>query len=256
VIIFGQRRSNESKVRTMIGICSDIHLDSCDDTTRASFENYVAQFKHLFILGDFGTSIEDLTQYLSGFADPFFLLGNHDYWGGTFKDVQASVEHLKYLPLVGPIRVRNRQIVGEDGIGDGHLGRVTTRFLMKGEILIKDLKYHPNPMMVRKEVSTQMVERLLNNLALCDMDDIYIFTHVPPFDHEYEGAPTETEKKPYYIWGQGGEAIEEWVAKHLSKRVHVISGHCHWYNHVVLSDRLQFTTLPAEYGSPTVQRVE
>ena len=72
----------------------------------------------------------------------YFVLGNHDFYGGSIAKVRAEVAklqaerpNLRYLTLADePIRLTERVgLIGDDGWADGRLGKYETSYVMMND---------------------------------------------------------------------------------------------------------------------------
>ena len=112
--------STETKTRdTKVAWLTDLHLDHLDSDQRDEFFKEVSELDIDAILlgGDIGKAnsvVRYLEQLASAVRKPiFFVLGNHDYYHGSMKEVRQRInwlvgdhQYLRWLPNHGPIHRR------------------------------------------------------------------------------------------------------------------------------------------------------
>lgn len=253
---------------------TDIHLDFvnyngvvafCDSVSRASCDALV-------ITGDIGES-GSVIGYLETLAARvnipiYFVLGNHDFYGGRIAEVRAqaselaAVRHrLYYLPATGVVPLnRTVALIGCDGWGDAQLGRgFHSRVELQDHYLIRDLAALP-PMgrfaRVRSlgEEEAARVRELLPR-ALAEHEHVVFATHVPPFREAcwHRGRISDDDWLPHFTCKAVGDVLLEIMRKHPTRKLTVLCGHTHGAGVAQILPNLVVYTGGARYGSPALQ---
>ena len=115
---------------------TDIHLEFLKDKEAVDFGKELAtqNLDGLFLPGDISTASQ-IRGHLKLFEDfyqgpLYFVLGNHDYYGGEIESVRKTVRKncnkskwLHWLPATGIVPLsKDTCLVGHDGWADGRLG--------------------------------------------------------------------------------------------------------------------------------------
>ena len=115
---------------------ADIHLEFLGSKETVGFVKELAAKKldGLFLTGDTSTAlqIEAHLQLLEDvYQSPvYFVLGNHDYYGGSLETIRKMVEEicseskwLHWLPVSGVVQLsKDTCLIGHDGWADGRFG--------------------------------------------------------------------------------------------------------------------------------------
>src|SRR5690349_18107793 len=129
---------------------TDVHLNFLPPAERQAFASSSA-LRHVdgvVITGDIAEA-SSLIAILDEFAGVvqrpvWFVLGNHDFYGGAIDQVRAqaaalSSTHrwLRWLPAMGSVRLTDDAVlVGQDGWGDARLGNVD-----RSQVELSDFSY-------------------------------------------------------------------------------------------------------------------
>ncbi|MBT8419977.1 MAG: metallophosphoesterase, partial [Gammaproteobacteria bacterium] len=167
----------------------------------------------------------------------FFVLGNHDAYGGSIAGVKEIASRFPgYLSTkTEPVALNATScLIGHDGWADGRLG-----------------DYHASPIMLSDYIHIEELaglsqeERLgqLNALgdsagasvrtsltrALETHPHVILATHVPPFQDAcwYEGKTADDDWAPHFASQVMGEILMEIMTAHPDKRLTVLCGHTH-----------------------------
>jgi len=256
---------------------TDLHLDWANIASRRQF--YAAlvatPFDAVVITGDIATAASLPSELLDlGRAcaprPVFFVLGNHDFYGSSFAEVdravaaacaqQTNLHHLgqgDVIPLTA-----TAALVGHRGWADGLAGRGDrTNVKCKDIRHIADLKLNS-----AKEVFDKL-EALGRDSASCFQDvlpgalqsfnRVWVATHVPPFQEAatFNGKQCGNRYLPHYCNVAGGKTIQRIAGYFPKKRITILSGHTH--------DQAGLRALPntvvlvggATRGQPQIQRV-
>lgn len=204
----------------------------------------------------------------------YFVLGNHDYYGGSVADMRRSMKEvatndLYYLSNCGVIELSpTTALIGHDGWADGGFGNfAATGVMLNDHSLISDLatfcRYdyvlkEPLSVVMKKfaQESADHIEWCLDE-AVRKYKQIFIVTHIPPFREAcwYMGKISNDDFLPYFACKVVGEAIKEVAENHPDVKITVLCGHTHSSGEVNILDNLEVLTGAANYGNPTVQRI-
>jgi len=220
---------------------SDLHADSLQSDFQADVEALGRERpKGVLITGDISNAerLDEHLTVLSTLGCPiFFVLGNHDYWNGSFAGVTALVRsacstktNLVYLDQSGFVQLGGGTVlIGGQGWGDGQAGLgekspVTSR----DSQLIQEFAGKPRETyfeMLRDIGRTSALR--FSNMAVSALEDcqhLILATHVPPFT---ASALRDPEYLPYYVNVALGEEILRVARQFPSKRITVYCGHTH-----------------------------
>lgn len=203
----------------------------------------------------------------------YFVLGNHDYYRGSFASVQRELRspmasNLVWLDHAGvQLLDDDTALVGHQGwfdarLGDGHKSRV----IMNDFEAIAELREHYlNERMWTgggrsalldklRELGTQAANEAHGPLldALNARKTAVFVTHFPPFRQAcwHEGALSNDDWLPWFTCQAMGEMLSETARAHPNHRILVLCGHTHSpgvYDH---APNLRVLTGKAVYGSP------
>ena len=205
---------------------SDIHLNFLTETETVKFLESIKNTPSdsVWISGDIAQA-DTLIEFLSIIESEikqsiYFVLGNHDYYLGSFNEVKSNIlklcntsERLFWLSDSGVVGITPEVgLLGHDSWADGRLGNYeSSDLLLNDYILIKDF----NPLIKEAEADMQHLPGGINNIqrlftsieakqsrlirmqalaeeavqhierhlpeALKKYKQVYFLTHVPPF---------------------------------------------------------------------------
>lgn len=256
---------------------TDIHLDSLpDDDSRRKFAREIHEKKPdvLLIGGDVGKapSVCDYLRLIESelHISIYFVLGNHDYYVGSIKEVRDKVrelsqesENLCYLPAAGVIEVTvNVALIGHGGWADGRFGNfLESSVRLNDYVYIEDLSLLSPEERLQKlnmlgDEAAAFVRQLLPE-ALGRYAHVYFLTHVPPFRQAatYEGKPSDDNYAPHFACKAVGDALLEIMDNTPERKLTVLCGHTHGAGRTQILPNLEVVTGGAEYGSPAVQEI-
>lgn len=269
--------------------CTDIHLDFLDgpeDVGRVhdEFATPLSQIDSdgVFLTGDISLA-EDVVRHL-GIIDKivqrpiYFVLGNHDYYGGSWNGVRQAVRDLckksknlfylteeKVVPLTD-----DTALVGHDGWYDAYCGDVTrSNIVMTDWMKIDDYArsgaisfFGPRAIVPslgkivalsrsQAALSAEHVRRHASTAAK-KYKTVVILTHVPPWPeaHRHDGKSGDPSAHPWYTSMSMGNAINAVAAENPETRFEVFCGHTHGLFDVQVSDNVYCHVGGAEYGRP------
>lgn len=253
---------------------TDIHLDFVSFNGVVEFCYAVSQAAcdALVITGDIGES-DSVVGYLETLAARinlpiYFVLGNHDFYGGRIVEVRARVselaaarQHLHYLPVAGVVPLnRTVALIGCDGWGDAQLGRgFHSRVELQDHYLIRDLAALPTMGRFARvralgEEEAERVRELLPK-ALDEYQHVVFATHVPPFREAcwHRGKISDDDWLPHFTCKAVGDALLEIMRKYRTRKLTVLCGHTHGAGVAQMLPNLVVYTGGAHYGMPALQ---
>jgi predicted phosphohydrolase len=276
-----------------IAWATDIHLDFLQreggrTLVQFAFAEPLAATKAdiVVISGDISLSsmLEDHLRILDEILSCpiYFVLGNHDFYGGNFESVRSRVDqlcksskHLHYLTTSDSLQeiAPNFHIVGHDGWYDGYYGRPFSGGLVMSDwIQIEDFSEHliqiPGGATIdaHKIISSareasfyaaEHVEKQARRAAEFSKN-VLIVTHVPPFPevHMHGGKGSNEASIPWYTSKLMGDAITRVSEDYPGVSFAVFCGHTHEKARIRKSKNVECFVGGSEYGEPSYNMVE
>jgi predicted MPP superfamily phosphohydrolase len=246
----------------MLGWATDLHFDHASED---EIEKFLSSVKtdHLLITGDIanGKTVENALNLIQERLKipVYFVLGNHDFYGSSIKEIREKAKKFNYLPQ-NDVAIDGVLLVGADGWADGRSGNFhTSPVLMNDFELIDEPKNLTVPerlnaiQKLSKESNDLLEEKIINGLK--HYDKIIIATHVPPFRQAclYQSEPSDDAWAPYFVNTDLGYRLIKIFNEKPQKKGLVLSGHSH--NTALYSPllNLEVRVGNAEYGYPTLQ---
>jgi len=227
---------------------SDPHLEFLSFAQAEAFLHSVAghQPDALLITGDISTASSmrrHLTDLVISFSCPIYItLGNHDFYGGSFEEVDGIVrEFCSTYPRLthlghGEIITLNPEttLIGHRGWADGKAGMGSrSPVRLNDQRVIKDLTNLDTEELFKRlgDLGDQSADyiRAVAPKALSQAKNLIVATHVPPFPEAalYRNKPSGAEYAPHFVNVALGEALLEIAATHPDARIRVLCGHTH-----------------------------
>lgn len=253
---------------------TDIHLDCAPPRLRDALADDVTRLEPDYVLvsGDIGTA-PSLEQYLSDLSwrvrrPIFFVLGNHDFYYGTFRQVHSVTERLSissqglvWLTAYGVMELsKDTALVGHDSWADGRSGSgARSQVELNDYHLIGDFTgISPRERFRRMNALGDEAARWLRmslQIALRRYRHILLLTHVPPFPEvcRYRGAPMDEEWLPHFSCQTVGAMLVEMMRTYPSCDLTVLCGHTHNVSQADILPNLHVNVGGARYGHPQVQ---
>jgi Icc protein len=253
---------------------TDIHLNFIDERRAGSFCEALAGtgVGAILIGGDIAES-HDLVfwlRFLEGrLRRPiYFVLGNHDYYGASVKEVRRRMEELsrssewlRWLPAEQPVRLTEEwALAGVDGWGDARYGDHDRSPIEPADFSeIRDLIGLDKASLGKRlrELGDGEAARVRESVpgALERFRNILFLTHVPPFIEScwYEGRTADDDWAPYFTCKAVGEALAELMRGRAERRMTVLCGHTHNSGEALILPNLLVRTGRARYGDPEIQ---
>lgn len=266
--------------------CTDIHLDHIDDDVRlVDFAKSLVTTEPpgIFITGDISNAtrlvyhlsvIERVTQ-----RPTFFILGNHDYYGGEIEPVRKAMreltnmsQFLKYLPLSPYVALTpTTALVGHDGWYDALNGDGDkSRFMMNDWVAIKDFVPHSGGAQFMRmqrdlrdragliaharKLAHEGVLHVHNGIksAARYHKSIIVLTHYPPFaeSHIYNGQIGDSDAQPWFTSKMMGDMLMDASRAFPGVNFTVLAGHTHGKYDGRPAANLQVHVGGADYGRP------
>jgi len=254
---------------------TDLHLERVDEKRRLAFYDTLKKSggDAIVITGDISnaqllpTHLLELGRSCSP-RPVYFVLGNHDFYGSCFADVdrdvarvcagQSNLRHLGHgetIPLGG-----DAALIGHRGWADGRSGwGASTSHENPDANEITDLRGMSNQAQFKKMNELGMASgvyfRETLPYALQCYRHVLIATHVPPFTSAvyYNGKPCDKVHQPFYSNISAGGVIRGIAGHYRSRKVTVLCGHTHSGAVVDISDGLQVRAGSARPGWPGPQ---
>jgi Icc protein len=255
---------------------TDIHLNFLEPPEVAAFLDRVraTEAEAILLTGDVSDArdvVRRLDQMDAAIGRPiYFVLGNHDYYGGSIETVREQVRrlcrersNLHYLTGAEPIELAaGVGLVGHDGWADARLGDYERSFVMMNDYkLIDELagmtKVDRWP--VLKALGDQAAVEL--RPALLDAVDrfrqVLVATHLPPLREAcwHEGQISDDEWAPHFTCKAIGDLLMEIAPEHPDRQITVYCGHTHSPGICRPLPNLTIHTGGSEYGHPAIQHL-
>lgn len=250
-----------------------MHLDHASPARVAAFldELQEAAPDALVLTGDLAdakTIAGRLARIANEFGRPvYFVLGNHDFYGGEIASVRRDVDelglNLKYLTrkTVVPLN-ETTALIGHDGWYDAYNGshRTSHVILSDWHMIREFLGAYPKELLVKfRALAKQGADHVLDNgrKALLAHETLLVATHVPPFRAAatYGGKPSDDAWAPWFTSRLMGDALTTLAKEHPAKQIRVLCGHSHGGSDIWPLPNLRVTTGAAVYGEPKLQGI-
>ena len=254
---------------------TDIHLEFAAAAGIETLLEEIADARPDVVLlgGDIGKAASVmgyLRRLAKGRRPWYFVLGNHDFYGGSIAALRAeaarlTIDHDRLLWLSGsgivPLTPKTA-LIGHDGWGDGGFGNAaTTKVMLNDFMMIDELRTpsHEQRMerlgLLGQEAATHLASLLPG--ALAQYEHVVVLTHVPPFAEAawHDGRQSNADWLPYFACRAAGDTLRSAMALQPGRRMTVLCGHTHGAGECSPLPNLTVLTGGAEYGQPHLQRV-
>ena len=264
-----------SKKRNFVW-CTDVHSEFCHGDIMNRWVEKVKAYQPagLILSGDLGTagSLGKFFEFLDEkFEFPtFFVLGNHDFYGGSIADVCNEVrkicesnKKLIYLDLSKPVALsENVGLIGHSGWADGKAGSGDQSPVELNDYVrireFRDLNISERHRLMEKlsQISVQHIDKVLP-AALDQFKRVIVVTHAPPFVEAawYMGNPSEPDYLPHFSNPSLGEVIKKHALLYPKKKISVLCGHTHSGGVSQILPNLTVYAGTAEYRDPDIHGV-
>lgn len=263
----------------------DLHFDQANDAAIADFARKVTDQDSKVVLlgGDISnsTAIVRHLKYLSkAWNDKqiYFVLGNHDYYGGSIKEIREvvreytnKISNLHWLDYCGPVKLSDQTALVGNGLWcDWRAGKAEQSTVWLNDyLLIEELIFQGAPYnklahkwtrdAVRKYAglfTTQLLKDFKKVLKQ-GFKNIIILTHVPPF-HEgsfFDGKVQDGDFAAHFVCYIAGAEIRNEIKNKTDVDVLILSSHTHGYGKADILPNLHTIGSKARYGSPELQEL-
>jgi hypothetical protein len=268
---------------------TDLHLDHVVGLKALAFSRNMAPYDLILhqlaekrpgavvLSGDTGTAktVGKHLRQIAKIAPTYFVLGNHDYYGGSIKAVRRwarriRTKDLHWLQAKGVVQLTEEVgLVGVDGWGDARVGNVHESPVGLSDWQMIEELTHPYPIWSERSRRLRegrlqglgsddagMLERALTG-ALERFRKVFVVTHVPPWPEAawYNGKPSGLDWLPWFCCRATGEVISKCAGEWRDREIVVLCGHTHGGGESQILPNVRALTGPASYGAPAVQRV-
>ena len=254
---------------------TDLHLDRATAEAREQFYLRLkgAGFDAVVITGDIscGSKIDGHLADIARATSPravYFVLGNHDFYGSSFSEVQRRIEKVRAtngnLRQLGHREVvhlgGDNALIGHQGWADGRAGwgvRTVARnpdFQAIGDFRgLSKQEAFQHLHQLGKDCAHYL--RSLLPYALTCHRRVWIATHVPPFSQAafYDGQPCDRLRQPFFSNITAGSVIRGIAERFPDRQVTVLCGHTHCPAAVRLTDNIDVIVGAARTGAPEFQ---
>jgi Icc-related predicted phosphoesterase len=256
---------------------TDLHLDRATAEAREHFYLHLkeGEFDAAVITGDIscGSHIaNDLTRIAQAASrrPVHFVLGNHDFYGSSFSEVQKQVEkvcaghgNLHQLGHGEVVPLGNTDVlIGHQGWADGRAGwgsRSLARnpdFQAIGDFcgLSRDKAFARMGELGR---DCAIYLRKFLPYAMACHRHVWLATHVPPFPQaaHYDNKPCSRLHQPFYSNMSAGGVIRGIAERFPNRRLTVLCGHTHCRTAVRAANNVDVLVGAARPGTPDFQQI-
>jgi predicted MPP superfamily phosphohydrolase len=267
---------------------TDIHLDAIDDNRLMRLVEDIKATRPdgVIISGDVSNArqvVYHLSALERGVQLPiYFVLGNHDYYGGSIETVRKSMKdlarlspYLKYLPNSGyEMLNESTAIVGHDCWYDANWGDAKgSSMILNDWHLIHEYRQFAGPSMYGRgdsrpsrqktiEISQQLAREGVVHLqdsikkAMRYARNVVVVSHVPPFreSHIYNGKIGDNNAHPWFTCKMLGDMLTDAAKAFPDRNIISLSGHTHGRYQGKFANNLEVFVGEAAYSNPKVER--
>jgi len=258
----------------MLGWLSDIHLNFLSKEQLQAFlhEHSATAVDAWLVSGDIAEA-PTLSHYLqllrNSLSVPiYFVLGNHDFYRGSFASVSKQVSslvdtQLSWLTASDPVLLSHSlTLIGDDGWADARLGDPEGSDVELNDFhLIEELRGLTKTQRIDacRLLGDQAAERIQPKLerAAASASQVIVLTHVPPFRGAtwHEGRISGDAWLPWFSCKAMGEAILNCAERNPGCEFIVLCGHTHGNGSYQAAANVVVHTAKAEYGVPRIQEI-
>ena len=273
-----------------IAWATDIHLDFLNEESVIKFAEGVRKqnVNGLILTGDISVT-QGLVLHLSMLervlqVPIWFVLGNHDYYGGYTEGVRQQMTELtnmsgflKYLPTTPYVNLtRDTVLVGHDGWYDALYGdAANSRFIMADWKKIGDfvdagalqeggwssgMPVISNIIPKARELAHEGVQHVHDGIKAAmryKPKNVIVATHFPPFKeaHLHEGKLGDDHAQPWYTSKMMGDMLLSASRTFPDVQFMVLAGHTHGKFSGNITENLICHVGHSDYGRPALADV-
>jgi hypothetical protein len=199
----------------------------------------------------------------------YFVLGNHDYYGGQIESVRqgmrylsTSSQHLRYMPTTPYVSLSsNTALIGHDCWYDAMYGDwKTSNCYMNDWTEIVDFQLvngAKSTIVARaRELAHAGVEHIQNGIkgAVKYHKSIIVLTHYVPFEaaHTFEGKLADKSYAPFYTCKMLGDMLIDAAKAYPNVNFNVLCGHTHSSWNGKITANLECHVGGTQYNDPIV----
>jgi len=254
---------------------TDSHLGEASETQVERLLSMIRSCKPAGILisGDIA-SAQTVRHHLTAIANAasasiYFVLGNHDYYGASIKDVRRMLKEacvadsrLHFLTFSDTVEIGPQLcLIGHDGWADGRCGNYfSSKVSLNDQYYIQDLMglNSLQRFKVLNSLADDSKEHILSQVkrAAQRYRQILILTHIPPFRGaaRYKNVVANDDWAPFFVNQVLGDALAKVALKLPQNQFVVLCGHAHSPSYIKISDNLHVFTGEAKTGDPKIQQ--
>lgn len=226
----------------------------------------------ILITGDIASARQLCRQleYLAGrlMKPIYFVLGNHDYYGSSIRQMNSDVGRLtkKNLYLVWLSRSGIVQLspdtclIGHEGLADGRLGDpFGSTVVLNDYFHIEELRQPTKELRIKVQnklgdAAARYLKKQLKSVVAAGYRKIIVALHVPPFPEAcwHLGQNTDDNFLPHFSCEATGAVLKAFSLKHADIDMSIFCGHTHSGGYAQILPNLQVHTSGAEYRDPRI----
>lgn len=266
-----------TKTSTRLLWLTDLHLDKTGAAALTRITRALAAPDHHagLVTGDTSSAryLCDHLKILAAACHPrplYFILGNHDFYGGSISDVYQnvrrlcrSIRNLHHLEETGPVHLdTHTALVGHAGWADGRCGWGNKTVVRAPDHdCIRDFsglstreRYLLMRSLGRKSSRSIRIDLFK---AFRTHRNVVLATHVPPFPSTalYDGQPCGPCHQPHYINMSMGAMLIAVASRNHDRKISVLSGHTHSAANQSILTNLHARVGRARTGHPQTQGI-
>jgi len=278
IVLYTVPRVRYDRLMPHYAWATDIHLDFLrdDDQRLVTFAESLIKNNPTGILltGDLSVAPK-LVYHLSAIErvaqrPVYFVLGNHDYFGGQIDEVRKRMKELsrmssflRYMPTMPYYGLTpTTAVVGHDGWYDAHIGDWQgSNYQMVDWKAIHDFRQvNSNKATIVTQARKLAHEGVLHvhegiKRATRYHKNIIVLTHYPPFreTHVHEGKVGDEHAQPWFTSKMMGDMLLAASQAFPNHTFTVLCGHTHGKFEGKITNNLRVLVGGAEYDRPELQ---
>jgi 3',5'-cyclic-AMP phosphodiesterase len=200
----------------------------------------------------------------------YFVLGNHDYFGGNIENVRKRMHDLtnvspflRYLPTIPYVALsQSTAVIGHDCWYDANYADGNrSSFNMMDWTAIQDFTLvngaKSTIIELARKLAHEGVLHIQNGIKQATRyhNNLIILTHYPPFAqaHVHEGQVGDAHAMPWFTNKMLGDMLLQASTAYPNVKFTVLAGHTHGKYDGKITNNLEVHVGGAEYDKPAVQ---